>query len=58
MEEVEFLCHRIAIMDLGKIIAIGSLNELRLLVGERDLLRILTAGEILNDLIESIKKNP
>lgn len=56
MEEVEFLCHRIAIMDLGKIIAIGSLNELRLLVGERDLLRILTAGEILNDLIESIKK--
>ncbi|MCG2821758.1 MAG: ATP-binding cassette domain-containing protein, partial [Candidatus Atribacteria bacterium] len=31
MEEVEFLCDRIAIMDLGKIIAQGTQNELRLL---------------------------
>ena len=58
MEEVEFLCHRIAIMDLGKIIAIGSLNELRLLVGERDLLRISTANEISKDLVETVKKIP
>jgi len=36
MEEVEFLCKTIAIMDLGKIIALGSLNELRILVGEKD----------------------
>jgi ABC-2 type transport system ATP-binding protein len=58
MEEVEFLCHRIAIMDLGKIIAIGSLNELRLLVGERDLLRISTANEISKDLVKTVKKIP
>jgi len=58
MEEVEFLCHRIAIMNLGKIIAIGSLNELRLLVGERDLLRISTANEISKDLVETVKKIP
>lgn len=58
MEEVEFLCDRIAIMDLGKIIAIGSLNELRLLVGERDLLRISTANEISKDLVETVKKIP
>lgn len=56
MEEVEFLCHKIAIMDLGKILAIGDLNELRLLVGERDLLRILTLNNIPPELIEKIKK--
>jgi ABC-2 type transport system ATP-binding protein len=56
MEEVEFLCHRIAIMDLGKILAIGDLNELRLLVGERDLLRISTLNDIPPELIDKIKK--
>ncbi len=58
MEEVEFLCDRIAIMDLGKIIAIGNLNELRLLVGEMDLLRISTANEISKGLVEAVKKIP
>jgi ABC-2 type transport system ATP-binding protein len=42
MEEVEFLCDRIAIMDLGRIIAMGTQKELRLQVGERDLIRIST----------------
>jgi ABC-2 type transport system ATP-binding protein len=28
MEEVEYLCHRICIMDEGKIIAQGTKNEL------------------------------
>ncbi len=42
MEEVEFLCDRIAIMDLGQIIAMGTQKELRLQVGERDLIRIAT----------------
>jgi len=40
MEEVEVLCDRIAIMDLGKVIACGSLNELRLLVGDKDVISI------------------
>lgn len=40
MEEVEMLCNRIAIMDEGKIIAMGTKDELRLLVGGKDTIRI------------------
>lgn len=40
MEEVEMLCNRIAIMDEGKIIAMGTKGELRLLVGGKDIIRI------------------
>jgi ABC-2 type transport system ATP-binding protein len=32
MEEVEAICHRIAIMDNGKLIAIGTSEELKKLV--------------------------
>ena len=37
MEEAESLCDRLAIMDHGKLIAQGTLPELRAMVGERDL---------------------
>jgi len=40
MEEVEYLCSRIAIMDHGKIIAMGTLNELRDIVGSMDVVDI------------------
>jgi ABC-2 type transport system ATP-binding protein len=40
MEEAETLCDRLAIMDRGKIIAAGTLDELRALLAERDLLRL------------------
>ena len=40
MEEAETLCDRLAIIDHGKIIASGTLAELRALLGERDLLRL------------------
>jgi ABC-2 type transport system ATP-binding protein len=36
MEEVEQLCSRIAIVDHGKVIAMGTLNELRDVVGGMD----------------------
>jgi len=39
MEEAETLCDRLAIMDHGRIIAAGTLTELRNMLGERDLLR-------------------
>jgi ABC-2 type transport system ATP-binding protein len=39
MEEAETLCDRLAIIDHGRIIAQGTLRELRAMVGERDLLR-------------------
>ena len=40
MEEAEALCDRLAIVDHGKLIAQGTLDELRAMLGERDLLRL------------------
>jgi ABC-2 type transport system ATP-binding protein len=40
MEEAQALCDRLAIVDHGKIIAMGTLNELRRMMGERDLVRL------------------
>jgi ABC-2 type transport system ATP-binding protein len=40
MEEAEKLCDRLAIIDHGKIIAAGTLSELRAMLGERDVLRL------------------
>jgi ABC-2 type transport system ATP-binding protein len=40
MEEAETLCDRLAIIDHGKVIAAGTLVELRRMVAERDLLRL------------------
>jgi ABC-2 type transport system ATP-binding protein len=40
MEEAENLCERVAIIDHGRVIAQGTLAELRKLHGERDLLRL------------------
>ena len=44
MEEVEYLCDRIAIMDHGAIIAEGTLNELRDVVGGMDVVAVKVAG--------------
>jgi len=40
MEEAESLCDRLAIIDHGRIIAQGTLAEMRAMFGERDLLRL------------------
>ena len=40
MEEAQELCDRIAIVDHGKLLAIGTLAELRALVAEKDLVRL------------------
>jgi ABC-2 type transport system ATP-binding protein len=45
MEEAESLCNRLAIMDHGRLIAQGTLTELRAMVGERDLLRLTGAWD-------------
>jgi ABC-2 type transport system ATP-binding protein len=39
MEEAESLCDRVVIIDHGRILAQGTLPELRSLLGERDLVR-------------------
>jgi ABC-2 type transport system ATP-binding protein len=41
MEEAEKLCDRLAVIDRGRIIAAGTLRELRSLLGEKDLVRII-----------------
>jgi ABC-2 type transport system ATP-binding protein len=38
MEEAEGLCHRVGIVDGGRIIAEGTVNELKAMLGQRDLL--------------------
>jgi ABC-2 type transport system ATP-binding protein len=43
MEEAESLCDRLAILDHGRIIAAGTLEELRGSMGERDLVRLAGA---------------
>jgi len=40
LEEAQNLCDRLAVIDRGRIIALGTLAELRALMGERDLLRL------------------
>jgi ABC-2 type transport system ATP-binding protein len=57
MEEVELLCDRIAIMDLGKIIAEGTEEELRQLVGNEDLIKVLVS-EVTPECIDKIKTVP
>ena len=40
MEEAQELCDRIAIMDHGKILTVGTLEELTRLAGEAEVLRL------------------
>ena len=44
MEEVDRLCKRIAIMDKGKIIALGTSKELKKLVSKDDLFSLQTSN--------------
>ena len=40
MEEAQELCDRLAIMDHGKLLVMGTLDELRRLMGEKDIVRL------------------
>jgi ABC-2 type transport system ATP-binding protein len=40
MEEAQDLCDRLAIIDHGKLLAMGTLTELRNLIGEKDIVRL------------------
>ncbi len=51
MEETETLCDRIAIVDNGRNIAEGRLEELRAQVGERDV--IVPTGRFAQDAVEA-----
>ncbi len=55
MEEVEFLCDKIYILDKGKVIAKGSKDELKQLVSTNEKI-IFEIYDILAEQIEKIKK--
>ena len=54
MEEAESLCDRLAIVDHGKLIAQGTLKELRGMTGERDVLRL--AGSFPAEAHDAVRK--
>jgi ABC-2 type transport system ATP-binding protein len=51
MEEAETLCDRLAIVDHGKVIASGSLAELRARLGERDV--VLLSGTFVPEAVRA-----
>lgn len=57
MEDAEKLCHRIAIVDKGKLIALDTLEGLLKMVGENDIIHIV-APEILPEPVKSIEHMP
>ncbi|QUL99122.1 MAG: ABC transporter ATP-binding protein [Candidatus Fermentithermobacillus carboniphilus] len=57
MEEVEHLCRRVAVMDEGKIIAQGTVTELKRIVGEMDEVSVSVArigGSLSTDAAEDL----
>lgn len=57
MEEVELICSRIAIMDKGRIVASGTKNELKAMIGTGEIITIEAAG-LTPEVIGHIKNIP
>ncbi|EEG79041.1 ABC transporter related protein [Dethiobacter alkaliphilus AHT 1] len=57
MEEVEFLCHRIGVIDHGRLIAQGTLHELRSLVGEAGQVSFVLRGSR-DGFLEAVQSLP
>jgi ABC-2 type transport system ATP-binding protein len=57
MEEVEFLCSHIAIIDHGKVIADGTQKDLRLQAGNKDIISVQLlreAGDVVRDRLSAM----
>lgn len=57
MEEVQYLCQRVAIVDHGKVIAKGSLDEVRQLIGSHATVR-LKVSEVAEPLVAAVGAVP
>lgn len=56
LEEADALCDRIAIIDHGKIKAIGTSSELKALLGQGNILEIITKPERIKEVVQLLKK--
>jgi ABC-2 type transport system ATP-binding protein len=57
MEEVEFLCDRVGIIDQGKLIALGTIDELKRLVGDETVIAI-AASDVTDATAASLQAVP
>jgi len=55
MEEADYLCDRVAIMNNGKIIALGSPEELKRSIGKLEIIKVKATG-IPNALLSKLRK--
>jgi len=58
MEEAEFLCERIAIIDYGKIVAIDTLDGLKKVIPTKDIVEVAITGMEGERALEEIKSIP
>ena len=56
MEEVEFLCDNVAIMDAGEIKGLGTVTELKKLVGNKDIIKIESLQAISEKQVTALQK--
>jgi len=56
LEEADVLCDRIAIIDHGKIKAMGTASELKAMVGTGNVLEIVAKADDISDIVKILKK--
>ena len=57
MEEVEFLCDRVGIIDHGRLIALGTIDELKRVVGDENVISVRVA-DVPEGVVEALRALP